>query len=292
MRGALLHFAMSSEDEVDDLAFAASQSLVSRRHPASFYSRETLQSAADAVVESLKRHSGAKIEESKQYIKQLAIDAEKEGMQDVVKSASEMYKKLMELSVAQRREAQALQAFVRKIPSVKEDELINLRVSKRRKQSPGQPLFDAMKKIREQVIASTSNSSQVDEGMKEFRRDLWYSNHPNETFPDDEGEEIAVVSHARSINLNCPITNAPLVEPVRNSKCKHTYSKPAILALIQQRSRNGALSCPVAGCSSIISKDSLERDFEAEFNLRQASHHGLEDEREDSNILDFTQSCR
>lgn len=61
--------------------------------------------------------------------------------------------------------------------------------------------------------------------------------------------------------LKCPITQAPLDDPVKSVACGHTYSRAAILVFIKKK--RGKCPCPVAGCAAEVTADGLEADVEA-----------------------------
>ena len=61
---------------------------------------------------------------------------------------------------------------------------------------------------------------------------------------DKEEEEDVVMSQVQE-TYRCPITQRIMENPVRNTACNHSYSKDAILELLQQR--KGRLRCPVCG---------------------------------------------
>eukprot|EP01135_Chromosphaera_perkinsii_P001718 Nk52_evm95s208 gene=Nk52_evmTU95s208 len=83
---------------------------------------------------------------------------------------------------------------------------------------------------------------------------------------EEEDGEIAMQGTVRS--LKCPITQKTMENPVRCSKCNHSYSKEAILAMI--RSSRGKTKCPHSACPQYVTTRDLKPDREAELLLRRA----------------------
>uniref|UniRef100_A0A8C5PNA2 E3 SUMO-protein ligase NSE2 n=1 Tax=Leptobrachium leishanense TaxID=445787 RepID=A0A8C5PNA2_9ANUR len=64
----------------------------------------------------------------------------------------------------------------------------------------------------------------------------------------DEGDEDIAVTQSM-INLNCPITQSQMINPVKNKVCGHTYEKEAIEEMIQDRHhKKKNTRCPNLGC--------------------------------------------
>jgi hypothetical protein len=80
-------------------------------------------------------------------------------------------------------------------------------------------------------------------------------------------DELEVLAADNSTNLKCPITQQLMVDPVKSSVCKHTYSREGILHHLKGvNSKN----CPVAGCCHHVSKNNLEDDEETALLVRRA----------------------
>ena len=93
----------------------------------------------------------------------------------------------------------------------------------------------------------------------ELREDIWKVHHPHEPLPEFANDELYV---ARQVNLTCPLSQAPLDDPVKNPVCGHNYSRDAAEQYMKrQRLRGVSPMCPVVGCSSAMAN--LERDYEA-----------------------------
>lgn len=128
-------------------------------------------------------------------------------------------------------------------------------------------------------------------------------NHPDEA-PPDEDDDLVVMSTQGSDQFICPLTRKDLEDPLKkyekiilaqwlticSTKCGHYYSKAAILHhLSTSTKKRGKVACPVAGtisnlcfyginvvlgCSSDVTKESLERDPEMERQLRRHIQRG------------------
>ena len=68
-----------------------------------------------------------------------------------------------------------------------------------------------------------------------------------------EGDDSDVEVASFRTQTICPITQLPLVNPVRNIHCGHIYSNEGIRRVIRTSSL-----CPVAGCNKNVSLNSLE----------------------------------
>jgi E3 SUMO-protein ligase NSE2 len=76
--------------------------------------------------------------------------------------------------------------------------------------------------------------------------------------PLDPNEEDDIVMGARQVQLRCPLTMDLFEEPVTSKVCKHSFSKKAILQLIQ-RSPFKSIDCPIAGTKDYCSN--AESDY-------------------------------
>eukprot|EP00771_Trimastix_marina_P000983 gnl/Trimastix_PCT/2025.p1 GENE.gnl/Trimastix_PCT/2025~~gnl/Trimastix_PCT/2025.p1 ORF type:complete len:285 (-),score=61.55 gnl/Trimastix_PCT/2025:227-1081(-) len=73
---------------------------------------------------------------------------------------------------------------------------------------------------------------------------------------EGEDEDADLVIEKEHVSTICPITKARLVDPVRNTRCRHVYSRSAINSLLGTRS--GHIACPVVGCTGQVDRHSLE----------------------------------
>ena len=94
---------------------------------------------------------------------------------------------------------------------------------------------------------------------------------------DDEDSDIDVMQPVE-VSLICSLTNAEFVEPVKNSKCGHTYSKEAILQHITT-GKKGAVGCPMIGCRGVVSSKTLVPDLDMERELTRAAKNKKRRER-------------
>eukprot|EP01126_Amoeba_proteus_P025971 TRINITY_DN2578_c0_g1_i29.p1 TRINITY_DN2578_c0_g1~~TRINITY_DN2578_c0_g1_i29.p1 ORF type:complete len:156 (-),score=43.78 TRINITY_DN2578_c0_g1_i29:122-589(-) len=100
---------------------------------------------------------------------------------------------------------------------------------------------------------------------------VWAIHHPGEALPDLEldGDEL-VVMRTQEHSFICPLTKILFEIPLKNRDCGHTFSQAAVLTLLNSKQRNkGAILCPIAGCPSKLSRDTLEKDHEMERELRR-----------------------
>ncbi|KAF9101275.1 hypothetical protein BGX27_011546 [Mortierella sp. AM989] len=108
----------------------------------------------------------------------------------------------------------------------------------------------------------------VDPELLDLRKRVWEVHHGHDPIPtsgavagghddDDDDMEIMVTADSGTHALMCPITTNYLQDPVTSSLCKHSFSKNAIMEMIQSRGRAQSL-CPVHGCNRPISIDMLQ----------------------------------
>ena len=91
--------------------------------------------------------------------------------------------------------------------------------------------------------------------------------HHGQPLPDAD-DELTEVGSVGEDNLICPITKQLLVEPMKSTKCGHSYSKEPIMQYMKSR-RGRPAKCPVAGCSQLVTVDGLVQDVEAERKLKK-----------------------
>ncbi|XP_029958486.1 E3 SUMO-protein ligase NSE2 [Salarias fasciatus] len=76
-----------------------------------------------------------------------------------------------------------------------------------------------------------------------------------ETSEDMLDEDISVTQ--TQVNFTCPLTQAEMVNPMKNKNCQHHYDEGAILGLIRKRhSQRKKCRCPVVGCGNADVKES------------------------------------
>lgn len=85
-----------------------------------------------------------------------------------------------------------------------------------------------------------------------------------ETISDD------LVLMQKEVSLTCPLTKKLLEDPVTSKKCRHSFSKAAILSHIRHyRQRRGHPKCPIGGCDQTVTEDDLEPNAELEKAIRR-----------------------
>jgi len=131
--------------------------------------------------------------------------------------------------------------------------------------------FDLQKYFNEQLQHIESkvrdkNSIKKHQKYREFKQKIWHVNHPSEALPDEQDEELVVMSQ-KDDNLTCPLSRSLLVEPTRSQTCGHVYSKAAVMKYLAVKKGRGR--CPVAGCNQIIDKETLEDDVDMTRKLKK-----------------------
>ena len=90
----------------------------------------------------------------------------------------------------------------------------------------------------------------------------------------------------------CPLTLIPILEltdPVKNSRCKHIYSKQAILGYL---GRKRELPCPTAGCVHKVSKSSIKDDPKLVEDIafaKQSQRPVLDSQRNQGEFMDLAE---
>ncbi|ORY81038.1 zinc-finger of the MIZ type in Nse subunit-domain-containing protein, partial [Protomyces lactucae-debilis] len=94
----------------------------------------------------------------------------------------------------------------------------------------------------------------VEHGDEEAPPMSAFFQQPGEANANDDDDVEMTSRGARS--LKCPLTLARLVEPVKSQKCPHTFSRVAIMQMLNGRQK----ACPVAGCPQQLRPQDLVRD--------------------------------
>ncbi|KAF8975824.1 hypothetical protein BGZ46_008808 [Entomortierella lignicola] len=124
---------------------------------------------------------------------------------------------------------------------------------------------------RKQELQIRPTPGGIDNELWDMRKKVWEVHHGLDPLPssgavnsgggvdedEDEDMEIVVTADSGTSSLMCPITTNYLQDPVTSSMCKHSFSKEAIVSLIQSRGRVQT-TCPVHGCNRPISLDMLQ----------------------------------
>jgi len=83
---------------------------------------------------------------------------------------------------------------------------------------------------------------------------------------DDDGEDLVMTQSGTQSHLD-PITRAPMKDPVKNTKCGHSYERASIIHLTRKGKKT---KCPIAGCPNqdhvlpedLIDDTNLKREIE------------------------------
>ncbi|KAI3658719.1 hypothetical protein MP638_004588 [Amoeboaphelidium occidentale] len=104
--------------------------------------------------------------------------------------------------------------------------------------------------------ASMPNPSKTSM-FREYERLVWEELHPGKRYvpAGEEDEDIEVEDYKES--FKCPISMKEFEVPVYNDVCKHTYEEDAINKSIDNQPQ---IRCPVAGCTSMVSRNMLKPD--------------------------------
>lgn len=116
-------------------------------------------------------------------------------------------------------------------------------------------------------------------------------------------DDIIISSTARQDgSIVCPITRMPMKEPLRNTKCLHTYSRAGIYQLLRshcdsnQEITTVKIKCPIAGCGREVTTQTLIVDERLALELQeQEEREALESATQQARQalgLDFPQSSR
>ncbi|EIE91136.1 hypothetical protein RO3G_15847 [Rhizopus delemar RA 99-880] len=94
-----------------------------------------------------------------------------------------------------------------------------------------------------------------------YRQHIWNVKNSDEEMPPLTGEDNTddeIVMGRTKLSFKCPITTSWLEQPLTSKTCKHSFTKTAIIQLIQIN--RGMVVCPVSGCNKIVKKDILYDD--------------------------------
>ncbi|KIY63582.1 hypothetical protein CYLTODRAFT_446522 [Cylindrobasidium torrendii FP15055 ss-10] len=131
------------------------------------------------------------------------------------------------------------------------------------------------------------------EGYKEFRQRLWESSGNaggmppvSELIPKEDGDESddddEVEIGGVTQDYKCPLTLAPLDNPLKSKICGHSYSGDAIRQYFVN-SRESK-SCPASGCNKKITLADCVSD--KDFNKRLKAHRRMQKRREEEMEVD------
>ena len=131
-------------------------------------------------------------------------------------------------------------------------------------------------KIRERSSAIQSEAPGHPR-MKEF--DDLMSTRPSSDpqLSQEETVGVGIVIGQVEVSLTCPLAKTLMVDPVKNKKCGHSFSKQAILHHIRKYRQNHRkeATCPIGGCNVKLK----EADFEPNADLEKAIRKKEREER-------------
>ena len=78
---------------------------------------------------------------------------------------------------------------------------------------------------------------------------------------DASDEDLEIMDSQTEVCTTCPITRLEMKDPLRSTKCGHSYSKAGITQWLQGRASR---KCPIPGCNAVISMADLEADDDIE----------------------------
>jgi len=211
---------------------------------------------------NLTKELEAKIEKNKQHnnalvlgmtiTTEVAVSLEESGETEKLESLEACIREYIELEARVGKHIAALAEVKDKIPEVLD-------------QDDGPELTDLFKQILGQYEKQTEASLKKHPKYRDFRLKVWRVHHPNEALPEEQNSDLVVMSQKNDEYI-CPLTKITLVNPMKNRNCGHYYSKTAILEFLKSARQKG---CPVAGCSALITKSTLEDDLDLERRIRR-----------------------
>ncbi|KZS90497.1 hypothetical protein SISNIDRAFT_488374 [Sistotremastrum niveocremeum HHB9708] len=100
---------------------------------------------------------------------------------------------------------------------------------------------------------------------------------------DEEDDEDEIEIGGVTQDYKCPLTLTLLVEPMTSKKCKHSFSKAAILEYLGR----GTKRCPAAGCNKELRAVDLEEDEDLARRTKEAAkREERRREEEEDQIMD------
>ncbi|CAG8526056.1 7901_t:CDS:2 [Ambispora leptoticha] len=117
------------------------------------------------------------------------------------------------------------------------------------------------KKMREYEDTPDETKYHQNPNYLEFRQKIWEVKHPDAPMPpigreEENGDDDVIISTERQ-SLICPLTTKIFEEPMTSTKCRHSFSKNAILAYIRA---NSQAKCPTPGCDKILTENDIKLD--------------------------------
>lgn len=112
-------------------------------------------------------------------------------------------------------------------------------------------------KLVEAATATTTKSSSSSSIYASFLKKI----KETEDGEDVEEEVMAMDGELSVLDMRCPMTQQPFVDPWKNTQkgvCEHSFEKVPIEAYIKK----GKTKCPVTGCKGVLSLKALEKNTE------------------------------
>ncbi|VEU21535.1 DEKNAAC102423 [Brettanomyces naardenensis] len=112
-----------------------------------------------------------------------------------------------------------------------------------------------MEKLKSDAV-DQRRDSKADQRYRDFERQLFVTINPTEPLPfseNDKDDDDDIEVEGGKISLECPISHDLIEDPVKSTKCGHTYDKTAVLHYL----RNSA-ECPV--CPTDLKRQYLVED--------------------------------
>ncbi len=129
-----------------------------------------------------------------------------------------------------------------------------------------QPNTNFSEWLRVAVEAAASSPGDMEE---KARAEVYKVGQRAEYAPQGDDDLVMQTATAGTI---CPITRTEYVEPMRNPRCNHVYSKKAAADWFRtERQRRRAVRCPVAACRQALVLEELVSDRETELALRRGA---------------------
>nr|XP_061789593.1 E3 SUMO-protein ligase NSE2-like [Nerophis lumbriciformis] len=123
-------------------------------------------------------------------------------------------------------------------------------------------LFAISSIVKERFTESISQLSDINlqthQNLVSFKQSIRRSrNQDSQELENMEELDVDVAVTQTQVIFTCPLTQAEMVNPVKNKKCNHHYDEEPIRLLIEKRRQlNKKCRCPVVGCENLDLRDS------------------------------------
>ncbi|KAK9478344.1 zinc-finger of the MIZ type in Nse subunit-domain-containing protein [Lipomyces japonicus] len=126
------------------------------------------------------------------------------------------------------------------------------------------PSEDAFVDFRRAVWETAYDDEEMPDLIKWFDRDgktipitRLHDGGNNNGNNDDDDDDMVVAQEKKS--YRCPLTMQYFDDPVTSVRCKHSFSRQAIMSMFSKNYAN-EIGCPVAGCNKFLRKEDLQTD--------------------------------